>query len=151
MAYVRKGGEWPPEFEMYPNWDRPIQEVMPHCHILEKAPYTWRPYDGVMFGRKWSPVPRGLELHGPMMGGEWRVKRNVCREDIPLWGHYNVRGRKHFDAKYGDRPSGRARSKRELVAFEIPRTRPEAVFPLTREAWVSRCQENRRRKLRSLW
>ena len=150
LEAVRK--EWTPEFEQYPNWDRSIQKIMPDCHILEKAPYTWRPYEGVEFGRKWNPVPHGLDKHGPMMGGEWRVRRPICKPDIPLWGHYNIRGRKHFNSKYRHFDvNSKAKDKRELVAFEIPRTRPEMIFPLTRNAWVERCEKNRRRMLKSLW
>ena len=147
LEAVRK--EWTTEFEQYPNWDRSIQKIMPYCHILEKAPYTWRPYSGVEFGLKWNPVPNGLHKHGPVMNGEWRVRRDHCRIDIPLWGHYNIRGRTHFNKKFGI--ESKAKSKRELVAFEIPRTRPEAIFELTRKAWSDRVRKNRRRMLKSLW
>jgi hypothetical protein len=147
---IRK--EWTEKDEKYPNWDKSIQEVMPYGFILEKAAYTWRPYDGVYFTNKWSPVPRGLDKHGPVLGGEWRVRRFNCKPDTPLWGHYNVRGKKHFNAKYkGVDMTRKSVLKRKLCAFEIPHIHPERVFPLTREGWTEFITNNRKRTVRSTW
>lgn len=134
LEAVRK--EWREEDEKFPNWDKPIQEVMPWGHILEKAPYTWRPYPDIYFGEKWSPFPRGLNKYG-YLSGEWRVRRKYCKKDTPLWGHYNIRGRKHFNEKYANTPKdSKSRRKREIVAFVVPEDVPEVLFKLNREEWV---------------
>ncbi len=144
---VRK--EWTPEDEKYPNWNKSIQEVMPWGHILEKAPYTWRPYPDIYFGERWSPFPRGLDKYGSL-GGEWRVRRRHCKEDSPLWGHYNVRGHKHFDHKYRNaNPNSKAKAKRELMAFTVPKDLPDVLFELNREEW--RRLVRLRRGWNSLW
>ena len=147
LEAVRK--EWIEEDEKYPNWDKSIQEVMPYGFILEKAPYTWRPYPDIHFGDKWNPVPRGLAKYGHL-GGEWRVRRRHCNKDIPLWAHYNIRGRKHFNKKYaGVDHSRQSVQKRNLCAFIIPKDMPEVLFDLNREEWVRLVKL--RRGWNSLW
>lgn len=144
--------EWKPEDEMYPNWDRPIQEMMPWCHILEKAPYTWRPYPDIYFPKRWQPHPVGLDKYGGLEG-EWYVKKKYVTADMPLWGHYNIRGRKHFDIRYKDaKPDSRAKAKREIVAFTVPQdpTWDDHVFKLNREAWKKQITKSRW-VVKSLW
>jgi glycosyltransferase involved in cell wall biosynthesis len=148
---VRK--QWLPEDEMYPNWDRSIQEVMDWGHILEKAPYTWRPYPGVYFPERWAPFPNGLVEHGAP-GGEWRVRKRFCREDSPLWGHYNIRGRKHFEKRYANVPlDAKSRARREIVSFTVPQNPDYTpnLFRLNRESWVNQYKHARGRVFRSLW
>jgi len=144
---VRKS--WTEEDEKYPNWDKSIQEVMPWGFILEKAPYTWQPVEGVEFGEKWNPVPRGLHKHG-FLTGEYRVRRHNCKEDVPLWGHYNIRGKKHFNIKYKNIDLSRKSVARRIqCAFETPVRFPEKLFPLTREGWIELVKKSRGYK--SLW
>lgn len=149
---VRKS--WAPEDELYPNWEgKSIQEVMPWGHILEKAPYTWRPYPDVYFPARWQPHPVGLDKYGGL-GGEWYVRRKHCKEDVPLWGHYNVRGRKHFNAKYKNaNVYSKAKAKRETIAFSVPQNPNYAahLFQLNRAAWINQIRTQNRWVLRSLW
>ena len=145
---VRK--EWTEEDEKYPNWDKSIQEVMPYGFILEKAPYTWRPLPDIHFsGKNRSPIPRGLAKYG-QLSGEWRVRRRHCNVDTPLWGHYNIRGKKHFEDKYaGMDKTRKSVQKRYLCAFTIPKDIPEALFDLNRESWIKGV--NLGLQWRSLW
>ena len=144
--------EWRSEDEMYPNWDKSIQEVMPWGHILEKAPYTWRPHPDVYFPTRWQPHPCGLDKYGGP-GGEWHVKKSHCKASTPLWGHYNIRGRKHFDIRYQHAlANSKAKAKRELVAFTVPQdSKFDAhLFKLNREEWKKHILRSRW-VVRSLW
>ena len=145
--------EWRPEDEMYPNWDKPIQEVMPWCHILEKAAYTWRPYPDIYFPERWQPHPCGLDKYGGL-DGEWHVRRKHVNETTPLWGHFNVRGRKHFEKKYANVPdNSRNKAKREMMAFTLPQD-PKydaCMFKLNRESWINQYRTKNRWTFRSMW
>jgi glycosyltransferase involved in cell wall biosynthesis len=90
------------EWDMYPNWDRPIQEILTHQHKLEVMTYTYRPFKELVYrADPWRPWPSGFGC----------VPRSNKKRvgDAPLLAHYGYRGPTHMQQKY--LPSGRFHKK----------------------------------------
>ncbi len=83
------------ELDEYPNWSRPIQEIMTHAHKLEIMPYTFRPFKELKYDYgAWRPWPQGFT----------KVPRGTVPSNdyTPLLAHYGYRGPTHFYEKYKD-------------------------------------------------
>jgi len=96
---ARKPGDWN-DADVYPNWERPIQEIMPHAHWIEYMMYTWRPLPGLQFDPDtWRPWPNGFAQYvkNPPL------KRGRKGLTSPLLAHYGYRGPAHFKQKYGNK------------------------------------------------
>ena len=86
--------EWM-DVDTYPNWDKPIQEIMSHGHILETMTYTFRPFPEVTYTgqTRWRPWPDGL--------GKYPASPPQTLNDYkPLLAHYGYRGPVHFYKKF---------------------------------------------------
>ena len=94
---ARKPGTWGEV--SYPNWDKPIQEVMPYAHLVEYMLYTYRPLPGLTYtGDFWRPWPNGFAKYVK----NFPLKRGRKGLTSPLLAHYGFRGPVHFKKKYGN-------------------------------------------------
>lgn len=123
---------WGPEDELFPNWDKSITEVMPLGMILEQCPLTFRPHSDVRFTDRWRPWPAGLNGYMEKEQGLFS-KKAWWRKQTPLFGHYNIRGHKHYSFKQLDKTVA---DSRRFMAFDAAKTHPGRVFPLSREGWI---------------
>jgi glycosyltransferase involved in cell wall biosynthesis len=125
----------------YPNWSRPIQEIMTHAHRLEMMPYTYRPFKELKYDYSaWRPWPRGFTK---IQGGTAPHRKS---DYTPLLAHYGYRGPTHFYQKYkniGRHPRYRSwditsvESVKETVYFFNNQWGKHA-FPMTRYGWMNR-------------
>ena len=119
--------KWP-DVDEYPNWSKPIQEIMTHAHILERMKYTFRPFKEITYERqdRWRPWPSGLSQPYP----------DALTEYTPLLAHYGYRGPKHYHKKfYLDRGISVGPKNKDRIL-----TSPESVFatvPLFNGEWTS--------------
>lgn len=84
---------WEPEDDEYPEWSKPIKEVMPCAHWMELMTYTFRPLPGLYYTEERKPWPKGFSRYKAI---EYKKKKL----DSPLLSHYGYRGLKHFLEKY---------------------------------------------------
>lgn len=87
--------DWTDGGDKWPNWDMPLQEIMPDCHWMELMPYTYRPLEKIYYDdgpRK--PWPRGFTNYNVTM-------RKTKTEHSPLLMHYGFRGPTHYAHKVG--------------------------------------------------
>ncbi len=133
------GESWDDRDE-YPNWSRPIQEVMAYAHKLELMPYTFRPFSELRhdYGA-WRPWPQGFS----------KVPKSKKRESeyTPLLAHYGYRGPTHFYEKYKSCGSRHPRyrdwdiSSVEAVketVYLFNKTWSRYAFPMSRYGWMNR-------------
>ena len=93
---VREKNTWAGNDE-YPNWTKPIKEVLPFAHRMEAMCYTFRPLPKLYYmpGR-WRPWPNGWSYYS----GD-PVENTKKMPDSPLLFHVGYRGPTHFFLKYG--------------------------------------------------
>lgn len=132
--------DWTGE-DKYPNWDRPIKEIMPDCHWVEYMLYTFRPLDGIEFSYEAKPWPRGF---GKYDIKDYRKKHT----DSPLLAHYGYRGPTHYMRKF--KHMGATHTKYldhrvdsvENVLKTVPRfnglwnNNPNDTIELSRKGWI---------------
>jgi len=91
----KKPGEWEKNDE-YPNWTKPIKEIMPYGHWMEVMTYTFRPLPKLIYNLDiWRPWPQGW--HHYTRGA---IDENNRGLSAPLLAHYGYRGPKHFFQKF---------------------------------------------------
>lgn len=127
--------------DSYPNWNEPIQNVMPDCHLMEPVCYTFRTLPLIEFQDTGKPWPCGFSNYGV-------TSRTKKRENSPLVAHYGYRGPTHFHQKYF---KGNCRTHSKYTNWYIDS--PEAVletvpffngdwnrskdtFELSRKGWI---------------
>jgi glycosyltransferase involved in cell wall biosynthesis len=82
------------EFDEYPYWSKPIQDILTHGHWIEEMTYTFRPFNNLFFDRgPWRPWPKGFSQHLP-------ANQEVRGDYTPLLAHYGYRGPTHVHKKY---------------------------------------------------
>jgi hypothetical protein len=94
-AVIPPDRDWD-EFDTYPHWDGPIQEIMTHGHWIEEMTYTFRPHPELYYSGPWRPWPKGFGAFGV-------AKQPVTGDYTPLLAHYGYRGPTHVHEKYGDK------------------------------------------------
>ncbi len=140
---VRAPGTWE-GFDTYPNWDRPIKEILPYGHRMEVMLYTFRPLPGLSYDQsRWRPWPQGWGKYGD------KAKVNRKRPDSPLLAHYGYRGPTHFYHKY-KHMAERGHRKYKTWKLSSPKEVEDTVFffnghwnnehkfPMSREGWSNR-------------
>ena len=81
------------EFDKYPNWNRPIQEIMTHGHWIEEMTYTFRPHKELWYDLgPWRPWPKGFS--------QFSNAKGPVGDYTPLLAHYGYRGPTHVHSKY---------------------------------------------------
>ncbi len=139
---ARKANTWG-EADTYPNWEKPIKEIMPYAHWMEVMLYTFRPLPKVHYDLdRWRPWPQGLGNYGFK-----EVKRRAL--DAPLLAHYGYRGPTQFYEKFkrlgktgGFHPKYKKWDLRSVesvsrtVSFFNGHWNGD-VFPMSREGWVA--------------
>jgi glycosyltransferase involved in cell wall biosynthesis len=92
-AVIPPDKDWD-EFDEYPRWSKPIQDILTHGHWMEEMTYTFRPHDELYYDTgPWRPWPKGFSQfssHTKPMG-----------DYTPLLAHYGYRGPTHTHVKYG--------------------------------------------------
>ncbi len=134
------GQSWD-DIDEFPNWSRPIQEIMTHGHRLEIMPYTFRPFAALRYDyNSWRPWPQGFT----------RVPtkpKHSTTDYTPLLAHYGYRGPTHFFKKYGGKGGSHPRySAWDLTSLETIKetvyffnnTWTQHAFPMSREGWMNR-------------
>lgn len=103
---IRDPGTWE-EVDTYPNWTRPIKELMPKAHWMEFMLYTFRPLPRVNYNPDvWRPWPQGF---GNYTSEPVKIGRKY--PDSPLLAHYGYRGPTHFYLKFKAMGAGPFHSK----------------------------------------
>ena len=133
------GQDWE-DLDEYPNWSRPIQEIMTHAHRLELMPYTFRPFKELKYeSLSWRPWPQGFS----------RVSKSKkeLNNYTPLLAHYGYRGPTHFYEKYKSCGARHPRyaawdissleSVKRTVYF-FNNTWSQHAFPMSRYGWMNR-------------
>lgn len=95
---AREPGTW--DEHEYPNWTKPITEIMPYAHWIEHMLYTFRPLPELAYSsNSWRPWPMGFAqyIKNPPL------KRGRKGLNSPLLAHYGYRGPIHFKKKYGNK------------------------------------------------
>jgi len=133
------GQSWS-DIDEFPNWSKPIQEIMTHAHRLELMPYTFRPFKELQYDYgAWRPWPQGFT----------RVPSTskTITDYTPLLAHYGYRGPTHFYKKYGRTGARHSRYRNwDLTSVEtITKTVyffnnvwTKHAFPMSREGWMNR-------------
>ncbi len=128
------------DFDDYPNWRRPIQEVMTHAHKMELMPYTFRPFEALSYKSvAWRPWPQGFS----------RVTKGKQQTSdyTPILAHYGYRGPTHFYEKYKSCGKRHPRYRDwDLTSLEsVKKTVPffnerwtRYGFPMSRYGWMNR-------------
>jgi len=138
---ARRKGDWN-ELDVFPNWDRPISEVMPWGHWIESMLYTFRPLPNLHYVHRATPWPRGWTHYtkSPMDRISWD-------KTAPLLAHYGYRGPTHFYLKY--KSMGAHHKKYTDWKLGSPREVEDTVYffngvwnglmhPLSRQGWLER-------------
>lgn len=138
------------DLDEYPNWSKPIQEIMTHAHRLEIMPYTFRPFPGIRYEMtRWRPWPQGFTK---VQANTYSIKGT---DYTPLLAHYGYRGPTHFYKKYGASGGRHSRyTSWDLTSLEsIKKTVyffnqvwTKHAFPMTRSGWM-----NRKARSKSFW
>lgn len=85
----RKPGTWDKE-DKWPNWDKPIREIMTYCHWMEIILYAWRPLPKLYFDpNTFKPWPCGFSKYVKNNQGVKAISRV---SDAPLVLHCGIRG-----------------------------------------------------------
>ncbi len=140
-ATIPNEQKWP-DVDAYPNWSRPIQEIMTYAHILEDMKYTFRPFEEITYEEdaRWRPWSGGLSQPYP----------DCTTQYTPLLAHYGYRGPKHFHKKFFiDQGLGiHAKYRHWLlispasvyatVSFFNGGWNNSTIFPLTRKGYMER-------------
>lgn len=87
--------DWADGDDEYPNWSKPISEVLPRFHWYEKMLYTFRPVSELVYVET-KPWPKGFS-------GYKVADIHRKHDESPLLAHYGYRGPKHFCKKYARR------------------------------------------------
>ena len=78
----------------YPNWKKPIQEILTYGHWIENMTYTFRPHSKLYYDvSPWRPWPKGFSHYGVK-------KQKVNNDYTPLLAHYGYRGPTHIQQKF---------------------------------------------------
>lgn len=139
---VRRPGEWG-EVDEYPNWSRPIREVLSYAHYMELMLSTFRPLAKLQYqSQPWRPWPSGFTHYTNK-----HIKKRPKGEEAPLLFHVGYRGPTHFYQKYkrfGDHhPKYKTwklsspKAVEQTVAFFNGKWNGKA-FPASREGWINR-------------
>lgn len=130
----------------WPNWNKPINEVMPDCHWMEVMPYTYRPLDKIYYDpgpRK--PWPRGFTNYGVTM-------RKSKTPTSPLLMHYGLRGPTYYyhkmkdiamnSNKYPEWSNKTLEDVKNTISFFNGEwnNHPTDTFPQSRDAWIKWCE-----------
>ena len=127
------------QFDTYPHWQVPIQQIMNYGHYLEEMTYTFRPFDELhyeLYGAK--PWPKGfasLDISKKKEGTDY----------TPLLAHYGYRGPTQMYKKY----NGRVPSKYPSWDMSSPQAIKDTVYffngqwnseahPMSRKGWKER-------------
>lgn len=92
---VRLPGTWK-GIDTYPNWTKPIREIMPYAHWMEMMLYTFRPMPKLYYTSIWRPWPRGFSKYSSK---KLKLDRKEA-PDSPILLHCGYRGPTHFYHKY---------------------------------------------------
>lgn len=92
---VRPTGTWK-EIDTYPNWTKPIKEIMYNHHRLEIMLYTFRPLAALYYEPIWRPWPKGFSKYTTKPVKVFK-KGNP---KSPLLGHFGYRGPTHLHKKF---------------------------------------------------
>ncbi len=105
----------------YPNWKKPIQEILTHGHWIENMTYTFRPHSKLYYDPTgpWRPWPKGFSHYGV-------VKQPVRNTYTPLLAHYGYRGPTHLQQKF--LPSGTHHKKYTEWDFTSPESVLKTVY-----------------------
>lgn len=105
------------EFDTWPVWPKPIQEILNYGHWLEIMTYTFRPFNALHYDPNgpWRPWPKGFS------NLDLSKKQNMT-DYTPLLAHYGLRGPTHFHKKYF---STHGNTHRRYPMWDL--TSPEAV------------------------
>ena len=137
------GARWPSEwdaYDKYPNWDRPIKEVLDMGHWVEYMLYTFRPVPDLYYDMDvWRPWPRGFAKYI----NKAPLKRGKKGETSPLLGHYGYRGPTHFYQKYNNDKKWRKYPTWDISTLEKTKETVyyfnghwnQSLFPMSREGW----------------
>jgi glycosyltransferase involved in cell wall biosynthesis len=134
-------GKWD-GIDEFPNWSKPIQDIMTHAHKLELMPYTFRPFKELWYSDSgpWRPWPKGFSKLS-------QAPEKRSNEYTPLLAHYGYRGPTHFYEKY--KPMGKrhhryptwdltsVESVKETVYF-FNNTWARYAWPMSRYGWMNR-------------
>ena len=125
-------------WDQWPNWSRPITEVMDYGYVFEQTMYTFRPLPGVNFTNAWRPYPvNGWPSDSGIPPRLFRnLERKVSRakDNAPLLAHFNYRGPAHFKKKA--RGSYRDQEARWLGHHAMFQNEEEELFHLSRKGWI---------------
>lgn len=143
---ARKPGTWK-EADTYPNWSKPITEIMPYGHWMEVMLYTFRPLPKIHYNLdRWRPWPQGFDNY---------VKNKPVTEYkrflmAPLLAHYGFRGPTHYYLKCKKAgKAGKNHNKYKSWDLRSPETvdktvsffngewnGPSSLFPMGRKGWI---------------
>ena len=102
---VRDPGAWG-TMDEYPNWTRPIRDILNKCHFMENMHYTWRPFPSLKFTGPWRPWPNGMGQYQTSIRATSPTPQNT-----PLLFHVGYRGPTHFYQKWQKTTMGDFHSK----------------------------------------
>lgn len=122
--------------DFYPNWPKPIKEIMNYGYVFEQTMYTFRPLPGVRFSSRWRPYPvLGWDDYGVPKNIFRNLERKISRgkNSAPLLAHFNYRGPAHFKKKA--RSSYVGQEDRWLGHHPVLQNNDLELFPLSRAGW----------------
>jgi glycosyltransferase involved in cell wall biosynthesis len=106
-------------FDEYPNWSKPIQEIMTYGHWIEEMTYTFRPCKELWYSNgPWRPWPKGFS--------NLSSARKPMGDYTPLLAHYGYRGPTHVYKKYS--PTMKRHRKYPTWDFTSPETVKETMY-----------------------
>lgn len=95
-AVIPPDKDWD-EFDEYPYWSKPIQDILTYGHWIEEMTYTFRPHAELRYSDgPWRPWPKGFSKFGVGKG-------EYTNDYTPLLAHYGYRGPTHVHQKWGDK------------------------------------------------
>lgn len=147
------GASWK-EVDTYPQWQIPLNQLMPQAHFLEHLLYTFRPLPKISYGDfRWRPYPRGFTHYktGPIKAGP--VKAAMSWDNTPLLLHVGYRGPTHYYEKFKNSGMGRFHSRYPTWDLSSPEsvlatvgffndTWNKNAFPASRQGWINRKNPN---------
>jgi glycosyltransferase involved in cell wall biosynthesis len=134
----------------YPNWKKPITEVLNRAHYFEQGAWTYRPLKDLKFNKDlWRPWPQGFTKHiDTSKDMREEFYKIVADEDLPIMGHFGYRGPAHIYKKFSSKGITRHpkytdwdMSSPEAVARTLPYFNGvylKESFPFSREGLIAR-------------
>ena len=120
------------EADEYPNWSKPIQEIMTYAHKMELMTYTFRPFKELSYEiKRWRPWPQGFSK----VESHTKPILKTVSAYTPILAHYGYRGPTHMKNKYADKVMTRATQKDLNDLFNNHFTLHS--FPMSRAGWMN--------------